>query len=79
MTQTEQLIASLTASYDSNNDGLTGIDGDPDRYIDWSTRDGDRRAFEVGGDGDTASLWMTNDELRELHRRLTITLLADAT
>lgn len=73
MTNTEILIATLTAV--QHDEGVTDIDGDG--YIDWSTRDGDRRAFEVGAQGDTATLWMTHDELVQLHTRLTLTLLRD--
>jgi hypothetical protein len=72
MTNTETLIASLTAVQPDES-----ITADGDGYIDWSTRDGDRRAFEVGAQGDTAVLWMTHDELVQLHARLTLTLLRD--
>jgi hypothetical protein len=49
-----------------------------DGYIDFGTVDGQRRCFEVSGDGDTAQLWMDRKELSDLVRKLSIVLLADA-
>lgn len=73
MTQTE-LLASLQAIQPTTDLSVQT----PDGYIDFSTVDGERRCFELGSDGDTASLWMTRDELAELHRKLTVLLLASA-
>jgi len=71
---TQTLIASLTAvSPDAD-----GVDFGADGVIDWSTRDGERRAFDVSGDVADAVLWLTDDQLRQLHTALTLTLLRDA-
>lgn len=70
----QQLIDSLTATHDAAQDSIETSDGS----IDWSTVDGDRRAFDVHSDtdGETVTLWMSRDELLDLHRKLTLTLLA---
>ena len=73
---TQDLIESLVATHTATDDGVYDIDGD-DSYIDWSTVDGDRRCIELSNDGDTAQVWMTREQVRELHHRLTITLLAE--
>lgn len=77
MTQNELLIASLTAITATNDDALQI---DDNTYIDWSSTDdtSGNRCFEVGGDGDATQVWLTRDQLVELHRKLTLTLLADA-
>ena len=73
---TQDLIESLVATHTAADDGVYNIDGD-DSYIDWSTVDDDRRCIELSHDGDTAQVWMTREQVRELHHRLTITLLAE--
>lgn len=69
----EQLLATLTT---------TGVDngwyGDSGAYVDWSTTDGDTVVLEAGDDDGAVQLKLTRDELRKLHRQLTLTLLADA-
>lgn len=75
MTQTE-LLASLQAIHAPTDLAMETSDG----YIDFSSVDenSERRCFELGSNGDTASMWMTRDELAELHRKLTVLLLAAA-
>jgi hypothetical protein len=70
MTNSETLIASLAVQ---DPRGVTADDG----YIDWSSRDGDRRAFEVGADGDAVTLWMTREDMVRLHAALTVYLLTN--
>lgn len=72
----EQLIASLTTNdelgwYDTGADGI---------YIDWSTEldDGGRVIEAADGTGDVVQIEVTRDQLVDLHRRLTVTLLRDA-
>lgn len=71
---TDELLASLTASHTTNDEGLTTDDG----YLDWSSVDdrSGRRCLEVSADGDTATIWLSPEDFAELHRRMTITLLA---
>lgn len=72
MTQTEQLIASL-ATLDN-----TGYYLDDERYIDWSSRNGDGSvSFEVGPGGDAVQIDMTRDDMLALQQRLTAWLLAN--
>lgn len=73
----EQLIATLagTAGHGWYADG----DGDG-RYVDWSHRRvGGGYVLEVGdANGEAVQLEMTAADLAELHRQLTLTLLADS-
>lgn len=73
----EQLIASLTATDDS---GWYAQADDDSPYLDWSTQLADAgRRLEAGDeDGEAVTLDLTRDELVQLHRALTVTLLADA-
>lgn len=69
---TQELLASLTAVH--TDEGVEFDDG----LIDWSMRDGERRAFDVSdGQGGSAVLWLSRDDLLQLHARLTLTLLRD--
>lgn len=74
MTRTE-LLASLTAV--TATDALDLGEG---RYIDWSTRNDDGTvSFEVGAmaTGQAVAHDMTHADMVELHKRLTLWLLAD--
>lgn len=71
----EQLIASLTAHAPG---GWWPSPDDDTRYIDWSVRNPDGSyQVEVGAGADAVQMEVTRGELVELHRALTITLLAD--
>lgn len=75
MTQTEQLLADLTANatpayYPDGEDG--------DSYFDWSTAAGDGVQMEVGAGDDAVQIDMTRDQLLALQQRLTTWLLATA-
>lgn len=71
MTQTEQLIASLTAT------AATGFYLDDGRYIDWSTPTAEGFVFEAGKpDGTGVQLDMNRNELLGLQQALTAWLLA---
>lgn len=71
MTQTEQLIASLTATAEA------GYYLDDGRYIDWSTPTAEGIVFEAGQpDGTAVQLDMTRNELLGLQQALTAYLLA---
>lgn len=79
MTQTEQLLASLTATAEAALYlGPAGCA--PTQYFDWSTRtDNDGVCMEVGDeDGNIAQVAMTRDEMLALQQRLTGWLLATA-
>lgn len=68
----EQLIASLTGVKSA------GWYGDEGRYVDWSTRTGSGEfQVEVGDGYDAVQLVMTREELVDLHRALTVTLLSE--
>jgi hypothetical protein len=67
MTHAAELIALLTAV---PQEAGIGFDED-DTYIDWSTRDDqDRICVEVGAAGDTATLYLTREQLTEVYRAL---------
>lgn len=75
MTQTETLIASLTA-LDSD-----GIFFDDEQYIDWSSTDEDEdgnttNRFEVGDGTDTVVLTLDREQMLALQQRLTAHLLS---
>lgn len=75
MTQTELLIASLTA-LDSR-----GIYFDDEQYMDWSSTEEDEDGntitrFEVGDDTDSAVLRLDREQLLALQQRLTAHLLS---
>jgi hypothetical protein len=70
MTQTELLIASLTAT------APNGLYLDDDRYIDWSTKTENGVVLEVGTSADGAQIEMSRDEVLALQQRLTAWLLS---
>jgi hypothetical protein len=75
VTQTELLIASLTA-LDSR-----GIYFDDEQYMDWSSTEEDEDGntitrFEVGDDTDSAVLRLDREQLLALQQRLTAHLLS---
>lgn len=77
MTTREQLIASLTET--NTTPGWYPGNDDDARYIDWSHRDQDGAyTLEVGDEDAAVQLKLNQAELAELHRALTVTLLADA-
>lgn len=69
------LIAALGAVTD--NDALQLGDKDDTRYFDWSIREGDGVRFEIGDDTESVALELTRAEMVELHKRLTLWLLAN--
>lgn len=72
MTQTEQLIASLTALPCSDYQPSDG------QYIDWSSRDDDGVvSLELGNGDESAQVDMTRDDMLALQQRLTAWLLAN--
>lgn len=75
---TDQLIASLKISareadglylYDTERDTATGP------YLDWSTQSESGVQLEAGDGADSVQIKMTWDQLADLHRHLTVTLL----
>jgi len=77
MTQTEMLLASLTTISEHESYHPGGDNEFDGRSFDWSTRDGEHIAFDVcNSDGESVGVWITENELRELHARLTVHLLS---
>jgi len=73
MTQTEQLMADLTATAEAGY----YLDNTEGGYFDWSTGDGDGTyRMEAGTDTDAVQIDMTRDQLLALQQRLTAWLLA---
>ncbi len=87
LAQMDELHTRLTDALRDPEDAETGFYGhevgsDVEWYFDWSTIQNDQYVFEVhDGDEDTsaAQVWMTRDELRQLHAALTWTLISEAT
>lgn len=74
MTDTEQLIASLTAT----NPDETGVYFDDGRYLDWSSRTADDRVrLEVGDEDEAVQVELDRDEVVRVQRALTLWLLAN--
>lgn len=74
---TDQLIASLSASA-REAAGLYLYDADTTAtgpYLDWSTQSESGVQLEAGDGADSVQIKMTWDQLADLHRRLTVTLL----
>lgn len=70
MTNTELLIASLTATATDN------LYLDDDRYLDWSATTDQGVVLEVSDGEDVAQVEMTRDEVLALQQRLTAWLLS---
>lgn len=69
----EQLTAILTATRDQQ-----GLYRSDESYLDWSSRTGDGRVFEVGdAHGNAVQLDLSRAELEHLVHRLAATLLND--
>lgn len=73
MTQTEQLIASLTAI-----ENTSYYLPDTEYYFDWSTGDAEIVTFEAGDSGSGVQIPMTREDLISLQQRLTAYLIATA-
>jgi uncharacterized lipoprotein YddW (UPF0748 family) len=71
MTDTEQLIASLTTT----NPDVDGVQFDDGRYFDWSTRTDDGVEFQAGTEAEAAVVDMSRDDVVRLQRALTLWLL----